>query len=138
VPPTNPGGRERQPIMSTSKTLQAHIHNDLGQKLTSYWIAHRSSSSSSPDTQYGTNLAQGGDGSNFNITIVSNSTDQWTVMWTDSSNNEFGGDRWFGAEVSITGGSVEIQIKGSGKAVEILQDSNTLGTSKIEQYGWGG
>lgn len=122
----------------SSKTLPAHIHNDLGKTLSSYWIAHRSSSSSSPDTQYGTNLAQGGDGANFNITIVSRTNDQWTVMWTDESNNVFGGDHWFGAEVSIDGGSVEIQIQGNGSAVEILQGSNTLGKNTIQQYGWGG
>ena len=118
--------------------LQAHIHNDLGLTVAAFWAAHRPTSSSTPDTQFGGTLKQGDDGSNFNITIESSTTDSWTVMWTDTNNNLFGSTLWFQAEVFSSGGNVEIQLQGSGSAVEILQGAKTLGTSKIQQYGWGG
>ena len=119
----------------SSVKIETHVHNDLGYTMTSYWVVHRATSSSSADAFSGTSLPQGGDSPTFQVTLESSTTDLWTVMWIDPQNNLLGTPLNFAAEAFQNGGSIEIQLQSSGSKVEILQGGKTDGSAGVLTYG---
>jgi len=123
----------------SSQIMRCFIENQVGYDIAQWWVWHQPNKSYSADTATNTGLNNGQTQGPFNITVVSNTDDIWTVMWTDKSGNLFGSAYLFNAEVDMDDGDVTVFVSSTpgNWYVSILQNNKDRGSSEIRQYGSG-
>jgi len=131
--------------MSTIKQINAYVQNSTGGTINTYWVEHAyQSTSNTPDYGYGTNLANGGNGPTFGLSVApgKSAPDYWTVTYVDANNNVYVSDRFFEADLNGSGRTVTLNITAQN-TVEISQalpsgkESHAVGNSGMTEIGQG-